>query len=509
MPTLVKESAIYAILFRIASVAKKSIAGYILGGIMAWFGKMSHTSLFGYLMGSEEKTEKKWSESFFCRLASFLANLVPTLLKKIYLHWQKLFDGSLFISLVRLAGWFGPVFVALTLFALLSVPFKAWNNLYGLLLAFASLILVWLRNVKGEGTVDLGSIGMWPIAFAFISFASALWSTHFSLSFRFVFFALACVLIVWSCAAGIRDEKRLLALLLVCAAGIIICGAYGFYQRFVEGIEASSSYTDLSVNANMPGRVYSFFDNPNACASVMVFFCPLMLTMAVYARGFRAKAVFAAAFLLGTGTLLLTFSRGAWVAFAVAVAVVVLIAKPRLIPVFVVLAFVALPLVPKNVVARFLTIFGGKDSSINSRTYIYTAMYKLIRANPISGVGLGTTNLKEVMDNSGFYKAAFPFVHAHSVYLETWAESGILAAVSFVLAMLCGIKKGVKTAKTASGSRVAAGAALGAVGGLSGALVFSLTDYTMSYPRVLMLFWFLFAIIVAAAGVMKKSKLRG
>jgi O-antigen ligase len=508
MPTLVKESAVFALLFRVASAAKRSLAGYILGSIMAWFGKMSRASLFAYLLGSEEKMEKKWSESFFCRFISFFANLIPSLLKKIYLRWQKLFDGSFFISLVQLAGWFGPVFVALTLFALLSVPFKAWNNLYGLVLAFASLLLVWLRNVRGEGTLEVGSIGMWPIAFAFVSLASAAWSQHFDLSLRFVFFALACVLIVWSCAAGIRDEKRLLALLLVCAAGIIICGVYGFYQRFVEGIEASSSYTDLSVNANMPGRVYSFFDNPNACASVMVFFCPLMLTMTIYAKGFRAKLVFAAAFLLGTGTLLLTFSRGAWVAFAVAVAVVVLIAKPRLIPVFVVLAFVALPLVPKNVVARFLTIFGGEDSSINSRTYIYTAMYKLIRANPIAGVGLGTTNLKEVMDNSGFYKATFPFVHAHSVYFEVWAESGIIAFVSFVLAMLCGIKKGVKTAKNASGSRVSAGAALGAVGGLSGALVFSLTDYTMSYPRVLMLFWFLFAIIYAAAGVMKKDPAR-
>ena len=42
-------------------------------------------------------------------------------------------------------------------------------------------------------------------------------------------------------------------------------------------MKVNPSYVDLKVNAGMPGRVFSIFDNPNTFAQVLLLLLPLVL----------------------------------------------------------------------------------------------------------------------------------------------------------------------------------------------------------------------------------------
>ena len=132
-------------------------------------------------------------------------------------------------------------------------------------------------------------------------------------------------------------------------------------------------------------------------------------------------------------------------------------------------------------------------------------MYDLIKDYPLSGVGLGAGAVKKIADYGGYYQAHFPFVHAHSIYMEIWAESGIMGIVSFVFTIFFALKKGVSTVKSKTASPLLKGVGAGCVGGIAGAMVFGITDYGWYYPRVMVFFWILAAIVYAGAKLSKRT----
>lgn len=505
MTKLIRQSAIYHLIcflwLKIKNAAVSSLSGGILSGIMDFFGRLTKGSGVRHIFSSNCSTDEKWRESVTYRIIDAVANFVPWLIGKIIEKCGKLLEGSVIFRLLRKLGGFAPYMVCLSLIAMMSVHHKYWDNTYSLAMAALALGFLWLGSLRGRGAgrIDIRAIGFWPIVFAVVSMASAFWSQNADDSFRFLFFFITCILFVAACVSSVDSEKKLYVLTLGCAAGLIICSVYGFYQNFVIGIPASGSFTDLSLNATMPGRVYSFFDNPNTFANVLVFFAPLMLTLTIYAPKKWTKAVFAFAFIVAVGALLMTYSRGAWLAFAVSIAIVVMLLRPRLIPFFVVLVIVMIPLLPESIFNRLITIFVGGDSSINSRAYIYTAMYELIKDHPLTGVGLGAAAVKKIADYGGYYQAHFPFIHAHSIYMEIWAESGIMAIVSFILTIFFALKKGVTTTLRSGKNGLLKGVGAGCVGGIAGAMVFGITDYAWYYPRVMVFFWLLMAMVYTAA----------
>ena len=87
-----------------------------------------------------------------------------------------------------------------------------------------------------------------------------------------------CVLVTVSAVRGTEDLKRLAAGGGVC---VLVSSLYGVYQR-IQGVEVNESYVDLEVNAGMPGRVESYFDNPNTFAEVLILLLPLVLALVFY-----------------------------------------------------------------------------------------------------------------------------------------------------------------------------------------------------------------------------------
>ena len=180
--------------------------------------------------------------------------------------------------------------------------------------------------------------------------------------------------------------------------------------------------------------------------------------------------------------------------------VMVFLWKPKLIPVFAVLCVLCIPLLPTTIWNRILTIANPADSSTSSRIPLYQAALEVIKKSPISGAGLGTAATQAYIKEYNLYHGEAPFVHAHNFYLEVWIEAGLLGVVGFVGSMLWNIKRSAHTVRhcTDSAARTITCAAAAA---LCGSMVCGLADYLWNYPRVMCIFWFVFAVALAGTKV--------
>jgi O-antigen ligase len=345
--------------------------------------------------------------------------------------------------------------------------------------------------------LDLGNIGFYPLVLFGAMFLAVAFSYSPSLSLRFIFYhisAALCVLVTVSAVRNENDLKRLAAGGSICVA---VSSLYGIYQRII-GVEVNSSYVDLTLNAGMPGRVESYFDNPNTFAEVLILLLPLVIALILCSKRALGKLAACGVVVIGVAALGMTYSRASWVGFACAMVVFVFLWKPKLIPLFAAACCLAVPLLPDTIWNRILTIGNTSDTSTASRIPLYQAALAVIQKSPISGAGLGTAATQAYIKEYDLYTGDAPFVHAHNFYLEVWIEAGLLGALSFVASLLWNIKRAAHAARH-SESSIARTLTCAAAASLCGAMVCGLADYLWNYPRVMCIFWFVFA--VALAGV--------
>ena len=196
----------------------------------------------------------------------------------------------------------------------------------------------------------------------------------------------------------------------------------------------------------------------------------------------------------------MTYSRASWVGIACAMVVLVFLWRPKLIPAFAVVCVLCIPFIPTTIWNRILTITNPNDTSTASRIPLYQAALNVIKTSPVSGAGLGTAATQAFIKAENLYHGKAPFVHAHNFFLEVWIEAGLLGIVGFVSSMLWNIKRSAHTVRRC-GDSAARTITCAACAAMCGSLVCGLADYLWNYPRVMCMFWFVFAMALAGVKV--------
>lgn len=493
---LLRESYIYHLWAVLCGVYYDSTLHRCLAAAGSWCNRQIDTSALLRVLCREGVVARAWEDSFLCRLLSGIINFPAWLLHRLYSALQLTFADSFFSRLAFAMGDETAIAQSWLIMLLWVIPFSRWNNAYTLM-AFAFLLVLFhagamhIRSFR----LDVRSIGFYPLVLFGSMFLAVAFSYAPSLSLRFLVYhisAALCVLVTVSAVRYTEDLKRLVAGGGFC---VLVSSLYGVYQR-IQGVEVNESYVDLTVNEGMPGRVESYFDNPNTFAEVLILLLPLVLALILCSRRPLSRLVACGVFAVGIVALGMTYSRASWVGMACAMVVMVFLWKPKLIPAFVVLSILCVPFLPDTIWHRILTITNTSDSSTASRIPLYEAAIEVIRKSPISGAGLGTAATQAYISDFNLYHAQAPFVHAHNFFLEVWIEAGLLGIVGFVSAMLWNIKK---TAHTVRHCRPSAARTItcGACAAMCGAMVCGLADYLWNYPRVMCIFWFVFAVGIA------------
>lgn len=449
---------------------------------------------------------RSWPGSIACRLFTAVINIPCALLQWIYRLGRRFWAGSLFCRLIAAVGGASFAFMGLLMMVMLMAPHAMWVNQYALfgVLAVAALFLLGAAS-RPRRRLELDRLGPYMTLYmGFICYGMAA-SLAETLSLRFFIFHLTAFLIVLLSVSTVRKYEQLQLMTALAVFGVAVAALYGCYQGYI-GVDVVASQQDLTVNAGMPGRVYSFFDNPNNFAEILVMLIPLDLALILNARSWRGKFWAFVGLLPCVAAIGLTYSRSGWIGLALAVVIFLGFQNWRFIPLVIVLGLLALPALPETIYNRVLTIGNTQDSSTRYRFAIYEATGNLMRDYWYRGVGLGHEVMQAVFKQSypTMFDGNYP-IHTHNNYLQMWGETGILGLIAYLALLLSQLKSGVKAFCRSADRRVKR-LLSAALAGFCGILVIGVAEYTWFYPRNMFVYFFLFGVIGACVKLVKLEK---
>ncbi len=234
------------------------------------------------------------------------------------------------------------------------------------------------------------------------------------------------------------------------------------------------------------------FKNSNNLASYLGFVTPVALAMAVTATTQRSRWIFWPLTITLGACLLLTFSRGAWLALLCGLLLMIVISRPWKMLLLALLIFVMAIFINSSLSARAIPVLslatGQPTAGFSERSELMGIGFQLIRENPFFGKGLGT-----FMDYSGQRVVNTHADYAHNCYLQMWAESGIFSLLAFLLFLGILLGKGLKAFKRSSDPLL-----LGLLGGIFAFLIHSFFDTQFYSVSQSFLLWSMLGVLAAA-----------
>jgi O-antigen ligase len=317
-------------------------------------------------------------------------------------------------------------------------------------------------------------------------------------SVRVLAFFASAFMFMWSAAAGIGDRKALREYLAWIYAAVMIISLLGIAQK-IAGISVNASQTDLALNPGI-GRVYSSLENPNNLAEFLVLFSPLCAVFAAFGRTPMRRLILAIGLVLPVTALLLTYSRSGWLSAALTAVLFVYFTKRRILPLIMVLAILAVPLLPSGVLLRLSNMFNPADTSADYRIRIWEATLRLLadQRRFITGIGPGTATLAAQIEYFADEYVLSGIVHSQMLYLELIVEFGLLGAVCALLTFAVPTVRAAFVLKRSDAASLPAWVLAACVSSMAGMALFGLFEYTWFYPRILFGSFLLLGIMKAA-----------
>ena len=463
---------------------------------------------------------REWPESLSCRFFTTLLNIPVAIVHWIYKKGKKVFDASIAFRFGSALGGATFIFVGLAMVVMLIVPHASWNNSYMLLLMYGVAMLFFVGcAARRKWRLELDTIGpyftvfMGFIVYGFLcslatsfenGILTGLASEAQNMSLRFFIFYMVAFLIVLFAVSAVHRPQDLQLLIVIAVAGVVVASLYGCYQGII-GVPVVANQQDMALNKDMPGRVYSFFDNPNNFAEILVMLMPFLLALFLNARTWRGKLLSVLALIPCVASIGYTLSRSSWIALAFGVVVFIILLNWRFLPLLIVGGIIAIPFLPASIMNRILTIGNMNDTSTLYRFAIYDNTTYLIRDYGVRGVGLGTDVMRQVFRvYPTMFDGNYP-IHTHNNYLQMWGELGIFGAISYLGLVFYQVKRGVKAFYSGTNRQVK-NLLAAAIGAFCGILVMGVAEYTWFYPRNMFVWFFLFGIITACVKLLKSSK---
>ena len=286
----------------------------------------------------------------------------------------------------------------------------------------------------------------------------------------------------------LRDDHdfKQLYLMMVLIASLI--GLHGVYQ-YIIGAPMPANWVDQA-EASVRTRVYSIFSSCNIMGDFMVLFAPMAAGLAYAFKNKWLKLIAWGCTLAMCLSCLLTMSRGAWIAMAVAIVLFALLVDLRLLLVMILGGFAALflPFVQSRIGYMFTDAFIESVNRGGRSVRWETAIGYLFERNPVLGMGFGTFGGAVAMQNKII--PGLEYFYTDNYYVKILSENGILGLLSFVILMLgtlwTSLKAWFRTRR--SRSRMAPLCA-GMISGMAGVLVHCYFENIFEEPYMMAIFW--------------------
>ena len=349
------------------------------------------------------------------------------------------------LSFILRFGLFELLFLTPLIFYGWATTFSMTKETFAEISCLVLFCGIMIKITKREIDLSLGLFSLPVAIFGLWLLASVNWSQSLYLSLQRLGVWGSFFLVYFLSRWVADDEKWVFLLLTGALLSGFLAAAYSICQFY--GVE-------LPIWRQITGRmrIFSTFGNPNYLASYLAGAIPLLIYFFLYHKRWR---IF---YLVAIGTLytglLITYTRGAWVAlfFSVILTIfLILIFQGKRffslhkIPLILLLILVfsltfvfsipnPLNLKKKSVIERGASVLEF-TSSATQRLLIWQVAVQLIKERPLFGWGIGTFGLHypeaqgEFLSRAGnknYIPQANRSIHAHNDYLEIWVETGIV-----------------------------------------------------------------------------------
>jgi putative inorganic carbon (HCO3(-)) transporter len=312
-----------------------------------------------------------------------------------------------------------------------------------------------------------------------------------SLSFFEIWMLLQSLLIFVYIASTVRTREEVVFIVTVLAVAVlleslIMLATYGTGQTF--SFAGISTQIDPSTSGNEPlSRVGGTVGGPNAAAAFLDLLLAPVLALAIAPVRRIYRLIAAAGFTFGTVALILTQSRGGWIAVAVSCAIVVGYSWyrgwiPGMAPALVIVgAAIVIYFLRNEVLARFLNNDAG---SADSRIPLIRLAFHMIKQHPFFGVGANNFGINIQNFATPEFSADWLYT-VHNRFVLIWAEDGIFALVAFVTFLLGTLRNGWLSRRMTD--QVLSLLAVGLMAGVLGQMIHMMVDILNGRQQVQLL----------------------
>lgn len=254
----------------------------------------------------------------------------------------------------------------------------------------------------------------------------------------------------------LHEEQQLLSLGIAMCLGTLVQGVLAFAQYFLGvtfglGVLGETRHSLLlqEMGVSELARVGGTMGHPNALGSFLVTTLPIALVLLLAGRRLWVTVLATLTFVIGLATLVLTFSRGAWVSFALVAPWVMVLGRwkrggvlkvVKSLGLFgLIVTIVALPFAAPITQRLFEHDYGRAWSRVPQMQ----VAWNIIRAHPVLGVGLNNyTLVMGSYDNTLEQITLRVSTPVHNMFLLTAAEVGIPGLLFLVWLIIVLLKRG-------------------------------------------------------------------
>ena len=401
------------------------------------------------------------------------------------------------------------------------------------------MFLLWLMKMTLQREYKIVKSPLYVPLFLFlgIEILSVLWAENRYLSLHLIWQNVAFGLFVVVVINTIRDEKlfRRIVIASVCTAAVVaIIGFFPYFKIDILSIYKGIEYKWVKI------AMISTIGHYNFLAAFLNISIPSSLMMVFLYKNQKKRLLFGIISFLLIFTLLLTKSRGAWLGFIAALAVLFVgflyrrkrkerikvsrILSPLFISVILCTLLVAVGIYISSEIyvghgaytlkdwiqyfttsttERAVSSFYINTGSALHRRIIWIPTLHMIRDNIFIGVGKNNFQIMYPYYTPDQYKETLKFLthrgtKAHNEYLQVIAETGILGLLTFLAFLFVLVRTAVRSLKqykSEGGSRYFL--RLGILAGICATLVHSLVSHPLRLPSSALYFWLFAGLMVA------------
>ena len=287
------------------------------------------------------------------------------------------------------------------------------------------------------------------------------------------------------------------------------------FSTFIIALMAIRDYMNGGGGSLEESRVGGVFEQPNMLGAFFVYNMFFFLSFFLYYYRSLKYWLLLIPFLACLRGIMVTFSRGAYLAFGAGGIMTTFFRSKVLfiIAMFLFMASLINPIyLPQGMRERLASTFGGEkvmstnveditDKSAGNRIIIWKGAIEMIKAKPMFGFGYGT--FPYII---GYFIPAMKDVDAHNTYLIIAAEMGIPALLIFLLILFMLIKNAVWLLKRTK-ERYFKAFAVGILGNIFGLLLANMFGSRLNSEEVSSYFWIYAGLIMAAVNMKKKGEI--